>query len=282
MRLVDVVDGMQSAQRKLRRDARFELERRLEKEPLQRSSVLVVVGGFSRRRIRPAERAHFTAVNGNRGAENRAVIRELPVAHRLLEQQLETIAGLQVAVEVDLPAEDLGEVQRELDVLTGVFDRADERRPLAVEPRVDRGDLRLLLVRDDLRVEHVGTVAVGADDAKEAIGIDLIFELAQEAVERADQAIRTPGADLSWIEHAAGRRDGTRDQLLAQLAAAQQAVERRVARHGRFDGLGFAGKVHVGAYRPRCRLRRRARDQTQGSAYQVRRPSPGQYAAQFT
>src|SRR5262249_61515004 len=53
MRLVDLIDRVQAAAAEARRDARLELQRRLQEEPLERSAALVVVGRLARRGIDP-------------------------------------------------------------------------------------------------------------------------------------------------------------------------------------------------------------------------------------
>ena len=72
-----------------------------------------------------------------------------------------------------------------------------------VDARVDRHDLDLLVVLQHLRVERVRPGAIEIDDAEEAIGVDLILELAQQAVERSHEAVRPVGAQLARIEDAA-------------------------------------------------------------------------------
>ena len=52
----------------------------------------------------------------------------------------------------------------------------------------------------DLGVERLGASAVAVDDAQEAVGVDLVLELAQEAVERQHQPVGTIGAQLAGIE----------------------------------------------------------------------------------
>ena len=47
---------------------------------------------------------------------------------------------------------------------------------------------------------------------QEAVGVDLILELAQQAVERADQPVRPVGAQLARVEDAAGGFDRANDE----------------------------------------------------------------------
>ena len=62
------------------------------------------------------------------------------------------------------------------------------------------------------RVERLRVVRVAVDDAQEAVGVDLVFELAQQAIERADQTVLAVGAQLAGVEDrsAPPRRRGGR------------------------------------------------------------------------
>ena len=162
-----------------------------------------------------------------------AVAGELPVARGLLEQQLEAIALLQIAVEIDLAAEDVGERHRELDVLAGLPHRGNQRRVLRVDVAADRQHVRFLLERHDLGVEHLGAAAVAADDPQELVGVDLVLELAEKAVERQHQPVGAVGAQPARIEDRRRRLHRRVHEIGRQLVLPQQAVERGVARHPR-------------------------------------------------
>jgi hypothetical protein len=59
-------------------------------------------------------------------AEDGAVPGEFPLVGRLLEEHLEAVARLKVAVEVNLAAEDFGDRHRELDRFAGPVHGRDE------------------------------------------------------------------------------------------------------------------------------------------------------------
>ena len=106
---------------------------------------------------------------------------------------------------------------------------------LGVDVAVDGHDVRLLLEREHLRVERLGASAVAVDDAQEAVGVDLVLELTQEAVERQHQPVGTIGTQLAGIENRRGRPHRGVHQVGGQPVLAEDAVEGSVARHPRLD-----------------------------------------------
>jgi hypothetical protein len=189
--------------------------------------------------------------------EDVAVAGELSLAGRFLEQQLEAIALLQIAVEVDLAAEDVGQRHRQLNVLAGLPHRGNERRVLRVDAPADRQHVRFLLERHDLGIEDLGAAAVAADDPQELVGVDLVLELAEETVERQDQPIRAVGPEPPGIEHRGCRLHRRVHQVGRQLVLSQQAVERGVAGHPGFDDRGLRRQQDVSGRAVRRRLRGR-------------------------
>src|SRR6185369_4685195 len=107
---------------------------------------------------------------------------------------------------------------------------------------------------------------------------DLIFELAQQPVERSDEPVRLVGAQMARIEDAARGGDGLDDELFLELMRAEEAVERGVARHQGFERLGLARQVDVGPGRLPGRLRLRARGQEQTPGGEDKPPRFPQYA----
>ena len=85
-------------------------------------------------------------------------------------------------------------------------DGGNERWMLAVDPAADRHDARFLFVAQHLGVELLRSRAIAVDDAEKAVGVDLVFELSQQPVDRtgrvgtgarrADGAGRTPRASI--------------------------------------------------------------------------------------
>ena len=76
----------------------------------------------------------------NRGLQV-AIPRRLAIAVDALEQHLNTIARLQIRVEVDFTAKDFGKYQSQLHVLAERIERADERRVLFGDRGVDSRQL---------------------------------------------------------------------------------------------------------------------------------------------
>ena len=96
-----------------RRDARLELQRRLEEEAAQRPSLLIVVRRLAAGR-READGAQHAAVVTEFGRRDHAVGGRTPFAVPLLERQRKTIVRLQIVVEVDVARENVRERERQL------------------------------------------------------------------------------------------------------------------------------------------------------------------------
>ena len=116
---------------------------------------------------------------------------------------------------------------------------------LGVDVAVDGRDGRLLLEREHLGVERLGASAVAVDDAQEAVGVDLVLELAQEAVERQHQPVGTIGTQLAGIEDRLRGQHRRVDQVGRQPMLAKDAVEGGVARHARLDHRVFGAQDDV-------------------------------------
>ncbi len=205
VRTIAAMDRMESASREARRNARLELERRLQHGPLQRPPFLVIEACLAGGWIHPSIRLILTAFVGEPRADDRAVVRELTVAHRLLEEQLELVAGLQVALKIDLPDEKIRQRNREVDVLARTVHRRDQRGVIGVNRSSQCRELGLLLVGNDLGTQRVGFGRLRPDDAEKFVGVDLVFELAQQAVERADETIASIRAQIARVEHVTRR-----------------------------------------------------------------------------
>ena len=128
-----------------------------------------------------------------------------------------------------------------------------------MSPRI-ASDVRFLLVRQHFGVEHLRTPAIAADDAQEAVGVDLVLELAQEPVERQHQPVRPIGAQVARIEHGGRGLHRGVHEVGGELVLPQQAVERGVPRHPRLDDRGLRPQQHIsGRAMRRLRLRRGTR-----------------------
>ena len=220
--------------------AHLELQRALEEEPLERPSILVVVVGLPGRGIGPAERLVFLAVGNKARREDCAVAGELSLARGLLEHRFEIVSGLQVRIEVDGAAEDVRQRQCELDCLAGRRDRGDQRGMRSVDRGTHRLDRRFLFDREDTRFQLRGAIKVGIDDAKQTVRVDLVVELAQGAVNRANQPIGAIGAEVARIENVPRGRHRCPHEVGGEIVRAQQAVERGITRNARVDRLDLA------------------------------------------
>ena len=129
---------------------------------------------------------------------------------------------------------------------------------LRVDRAVHGGHGDLLLVRQHLRVEDVRVRAIEADDAQEAVGVYLVFELVEEAVEGPNEAIRTIGAQLAGVEHGSRGLDRRDDELGGNLVVTQQRVERCPPRDTSFDRLELGREQNVRAGTARGLARGRA------------------------
>src|SRR5262245_53543024 len=176
-----------------RRDARLELQRRLEEEALERSALGIVVARFSARR-REAHRFEAPPVVHVLRGEHRAIsAKRAIVAASALDEQPEGIAGLQIGVEVDLAGEHVRERKRQLDAFPCRVNRLDERRRFARDAALNDELFDGLREGGELGLER----ARGFRPAHEQspILIDLVLELANAAVLEAIQTVGLAGAE---------------------------------------------------------------------------------------
>src|SRR5687768_12835765 len=178
-------------------------------------------------------------------AQDRTVAGECPGVRRLLEDHFEAVAGLEVAVEVDASAEYVGERERELDLLASCVQRADQRVRAPVNFAAHGDDPGVLFNRNDRRCEGTGALVVGVEDAEEIVGVDLVLELTQDAVERSHELVRTVRAQVARIEDARCRLHRRLDKVHGQLVLAQETAERRIARHTGRNYLDVARQDEV-------------------------------------
>ncbi len=247
------MDRVHPPARESRRHSRCEPQRRREHEPLQRASLLIVVAGLLRPRMHPAIRLVFFAAVGEPRGQNRSVAGELAVVLRGLEQHLERIAWLEIVLEVDLTAEELGERDRQLHALAGRIDGRDERRVLAVNPAANGDDARFLVVQQHFGGELLGRRSIAIDDAQKTVGVDLILELLQESVDGQHQTVRAFGAQETRVEHRARGLYRRLDEGCGQFVLAEDRFERGLAGHDGFDGLGLDRQHDIGAHARRRR-----------------------------
>ena len=241
-----------AAEREPRGHPRFELERRLQEEAAHRAAVaVVVVGLLSRHGV--AERLEALAAGREARRDDVAVAAELAFTHDLLEQDLERIARLQFVAEVDLALEHAGEVERQANPFAGRVHRGDQRRRLPRDLTADRHQRAVLLVRHHLHVEArrgVGVGLGGADDLQELVGVDLVGELANRAVQAHVQRVRPVGADAAEVELLPRARHEVVDDLVADLVGAEQTGERGVTRDA---GLDEPGRLLLDVHRGKRR-----------------------------
>ncbi len=204
------------------------------------------------------------AVVRERRGNDLAVARARAFLHHLLEHHLERIARLQIVAEVDVAAEDFGEADRELNLLAGGIHRGDERIVLRVDRAAHRDERALLAVRHHLGGEHrvwrrgrgCGRRRRGRDaDLEEAVGINLIAEGAQPAVERQLDLIGMMRLQIANVEDARQGLQKLRAMLRPDAMRRQNLRQRRVRRHLRRDRRQLARQLDV-VRADRARLRR--------------------------
>ncbi len=195
-----------------------------------------------------AERAEQPAGVGHPRRDDVAVADADAVAQHLLEHHFDRVAGLQVAVEVDVAAEQLGDRHGEADVLAGPIERGDQRRMVAVDVAADRHQRRFAPVGHDLGGEPgrgAGLAAprglarrsagVGRRDGgqhlQEPIGVDAVGQLADAAVRAERQRVGVAGAELARAE----RRFDDVEERLAIAGGDLMALEQRGERLARPD-----------------------------------------------
>ena len=189
----------------------------------------------------------LAAVRHEACAKDCAVAGELTFPRGLLEQHLEAVPPLQVSLEVDLPAEDLRERHGELNLLAGLVDGGNDGWVVGVDAAADANYGRVLLVGQHLGVEHRWPVPVAADDAEEAVVVDLVFELAEEAVEREDDAVWPVRAEIARIEDGARRFHRGVDERGRQLVLTEQSIKCGITRYHRFNGFSVEREPNVRA-----------------------------------
>ena len=151
------------------------------------------------------------------GRENRTVAGKRAVlAEKLVDHQLEPIAGLQVHVEVDVAGEDSRECQGQVDRFARLIHRRHERVGLGANRSAHGDGLRRFLDRLDLR-DEVLLVPGRSRDLQQPIAVDLVLEPPECAVEGAREAIRLVDAEAPQIEDGGCARDEFGDFGLANL-----------------------------------------------------------------
>ena len=70
-----------------------------------------------------------------------------------LNQNIEAVSRLKIAVEINLTAEDVCQGHRQLNRFSGFGHRRDHRGVIAVDAATHRDDLNLLVVGNDRRFE---------------------------------------------------------------------------------------------------------------------------------
>ena len=146
---------------------------------------------------------------------------------------------MQVTVEIDLTAEDVGQRHGQPDRLArGASIAAISDGCVRVDDAADRRHRGVLLVGQHGRIQHLRLAAVARDDAQETVGVDLILEYFEQPVERPDQPIRLVLAQLAQVEDRPGGLHRGVHQAGRKIVRPQQPVERGVRRDHRFDDLG--------------------------------------------
>ena len=92
------------------------------------------------------------------GGHDVAVPDARALAQHLFEDDLEMVTRLHVVVEVDVAREDVGQRNRERDVLAGSGHRRDERGVLAIDLAADGHEPAFLSIRRNLHCVRGGGV----------------------------------------------------------------------------------------------------------------------------
>ncbi len=275
MRPDDAQHGVHPCLRELRTDRRAELQRRLQEEPSQRPALHVVVGRLAARHREP-DGLQDAALVRELGGEHGAVRRRTPLARDPLERHDEAVAGLEVRVEVDLPFEDVGQLQRQIGPLARRVHGLEERRGLLRDLAARDRRRTLLPVRHHFNGQFLGLPVGGAEDAQEAILVDLVLEAADEAVGRALEQIGMIGLETARVEDRPREGHESRHQIGAEPQRGEQRSERGVPRHPAGNRLDLGPQILVGPNgcgrrRRRCPITRPTGEHTQSQAHERER-----------
>ncbi len=177
-----------------------------------------------------AERAQAPAGVAQPRRDDVAVADPDAVAQHLLEHHLDDVAGLQVAVEVDVAAEQLADADRQADVLAGALERRHQRRVVAIDVAADGDQRDLAPIGHDLG-DEAARRRCGLD-LQEPVGIDAVGQLAEPAVRTKRQGVGLMGPELARAER---RLDDVEERpaILERHLVPRQDLAERVARADR-------------------------------------------------
>ena len=187
-------------------------------------------------------------------AAHGAIPYEPAVPVRLLNEEDDTIAGLQVGIEVNLTTEDPRERHRQLRRLAGGCHRGKQRWVAVVDHGRDNRGLLPHVVTDDRRVERV-RLAHARGRAQEVLGVDFVFQKPDAAVVRPLEPPRLARPQSPEIEHARHGGHDAVDVGVVQVLRRQQARERRAGGDTSGNDLAVGGKHDVASPRGAARQR---------------------------
>ena len=232
-----------------RRNPRLEPQGRSQEEPLQRSAASIEIA----RRFAGwcvAHRLERAALVDEPGGFHGTVPHEPAFAIPLLHEKRELVSGLEVAVEIDLAAEDGRERHRELRRLTRGRCRGKQRGTGRVDRLGDDHALGTRLVGHDRRVEGV-RLGGTRRDAQESPGVDFVLEVPHAPVESPLEAPGLPGSHVPRLEDVRHRGQDAGNVRLVHVVPGQHAAERRAPRYAAWDDLAVGGQDDVEAGRDR-------------------------------
>jgi hypothetical protein len=188
------------------------------------------------------------------------------VAVLLLDRQLEPIAGLDLRVEIDFAAEDLGERQRQVDRFAGGVHRGDERRRVPIDLSHHDLDAARLGNRHEGRGERRVRGGIRPVDAEKAIAVDFVLETADGARQRLREPVRLIDTDLAQFEHGGHLGHDVGRFCGDDLVRVENRRERPARRNARRDGRRIRRQRDIASGRTDGRARggrRGARDARQ-------------------
>ena len=163
---------------------------------------------------------------GQLGRGNRAVSHQPPIAPTLVDAQRETVAGLQVVVEIHLARKDVRERHRQVRLFARTRHGRKQRRRIAFESRFHPCTLGDHRVGHDLGAILVWRVAIRRDP-QEGAAVDFIFEKADVPVEGSVETIRLTGKDTARVEYALHGRQHALDVGWMTQMSGEQAAQGR-------------------------------------------------------
>ncbi|OPY07631.1 MAG: hypothetical protein A4E67_01176 [Syntrophaceae bacterium PtaB.Bin038] len=262
----DLEDRVESRLREARADP-AETQRRLEEGLAQRAALGVVVVGLAvdLEAVGPVRHAVVDELGGQDGP----VLAELAVAVEPLDEKAERVAPAQGRGEIDVPGEDVGEVEREQQVLRAAAHGGDQ---VVLDGALEAEHLPLVL-----EVEPLGLVAfAGPGDADQRIVADPVDEGVQAFFRVHVEFVGPAGPELPGaVDARHGLLHGEElprvdvvalEDLVERLPPLDHAADAQQAAHLRFFGGSCGIRFGGGAEEEKGRKQRNRCDGEDGRA----------------